>query len=147
MFSQRRQVSCDCERLFDVVADVARYPEFVPGWHEVRVMQRDSDLLVDQRLGFGAAQVWVRSRARMRRPCWILVRPERSDAAGVELEWHFERQVTGGCEVLLHIRGQAASRLVAMALESVIKRVGGRLVEVFAARAEALYGSPCGTTP
>ena len=55
--------------MFDVVADVARYPEFVPGWLEVRVLREEaSELLVEQRLGFGAFSSWVRSRATLRRP-------------------------------------------------------------------------------
>lgn len=129
-----------------MVADVARYPEFVPGWHEVRVLgQEGGALVVDQRLGIGPMSTWVRSRAQLQRPQWIVVRPVDERATGMYLEWHFERHVTGGCEVVLHIRGQTGNPVVSATLDAVINQLGRRMVDLFAARVAHLYGSPCGT--
>ena len=144
MFSESRVVGCECERIYDVVADVERYPEFVPGWHEVRVLHKDdAGLLVEQRLGLGFVSTWVRSQALLRRPQSIVVQPADERASGLHLEWRFERCVTGGCHVALHIYGQSSSRMLALALDAVVDQVGRRFVELFAARSAALHGAPC----
>lgn len=144
MFSESRVVGCECERIYDVVADVERYPEFVPGWHEVRVLRRDdASLLVEQRLGLGAINTWVRSQALLQRPQSIVVQPVDERASGLHLEWRFERCVTGGCHVTLHIYGQSSSRMLALVLDEVADRAGHHFVELFAARSAALHGAPC----
>lgn len=144
MFSETRVVRCECERIFDVVADVVRYPEFVPGWLEVRVLHEEaSELLVEQRLGLGAFSSWVRSRATLRRPESILVRPLDDRAAGLHLEWRFARDAAGSCNVWLEIHGQSSNHLLAAALDAAGEHTGRRLIEIFAARSAALHGAPC----
>ncbi len=41
--------------VFDLVADIERYPEFVPGWKEARALWEDKDhRSVEQVVGFHA---------------------------------------------------------------------------------------------
>lgn len=144
MFSENRVVACECERIYDVIADVARYPEFVPGWLAVRVLEQgDSIMIVEQHLGFGAFGTWVRSRAVFERPVSIQVRPVDEYATGLNLEWYFQRQADAGCTVSLRIFGQSSNRLLASALDAAGEHAGQRLVDIFAARSAALHGAPC----
>lgn len=139
MFSEQATIGCECEALFDVVADVARYPEFVPGWREVRVLRDDQQgMLVDQHLAFGGIGTWVRSLALLYRPERIEVRPLDTNVGGLHLKWHFAPAPAGGCDVSLRVDGRASSRWLAPALETLVDQVGRRLVSVFAARAVAL---------
>lgn len=136
-------MACECERLFDVVADVARYPEFVPGWQEVRLLQQDErGLLVEQRLGLAGAGQWFRSLAVLKRPDSIVVRPVDAGADGLVLEWQFQRLEPAGCAVRLEVRGQSSSRILALALDVAARQVGGKLLDLFAARAAAVDHVP-----
>lgn len=104
MFSENRVVGCECGRIYDVIAEVARYPEFVPGWLAVRVLHEDdTSMVVEQRLGFGAFDTWVRSKATFQRPVSIQVRPLDDQAAGVSLDWFFERHAIDAWSISLRL--------------------------------------------
>ena len=63
-----------CEQIFDLAADIERYPEFLPGWISARILSRAVDQLeVEQVLGIGPARVQFRSRAVLHRPKQIAV--------------------------------------------------------------------------
>lgn len=148
MFSQRTLVHCDCERTFDVIADVGRYPEFVPGWEEVRLLRTAADsLLVDQRVRLAGVSTWVRSEATLRRPEFIHVRPADPRAKGLQLEWRLAPDSRGSCWVSLVVRGQASSRVLRLALDVMAQRVGRQWLELFAARLAALNGAPDKSQP
>lgn len=134
--------------MFDVVADVERYPEFLPGWHEVRILRRQGlDLLVEQRLGLAGLTRTMRSLARLQRPESIVVRPVDGLTEGLSLEWRFTDRAAGGCDVSLMVRGQSSSRLLELALDVAAHQAGRELVDRFAARAAAMDQSPCKPEP
>lgn len=142
MYSEHRLVHCDCERFYSVVADVQHYPQFVPGWIDVRVYPREEGRLeVAQYLRIGPARRWIRSLAFLEPPHRIRVRPMEPGAAGLDLEWRFSR-AEAGCRVSLEVRGRATSLLLAMALDAVAAHAGQRFVDVFAARARLRDGLP-----
>ncbi len=144
MFSDVRVVGCNCERIYDVIVDVARYPEFVPGWLEVRVLHQDATtMVVDQRLGSGLFSAQLRSVARFKRPLFLQVRPLDERATGLNLEWSFAPHATAGCNVSLRIFGQSSHRLLASSLDAAVMHAARRLIDVFAARSRALSGEPC----
>ncbi len=144
MFSNGRVVGCNCERLYDVIFDVARYPEFVPGWLEVRVLHQDATtMVVDQRLGSGLFSAQLRSVAKFERPSFIRVRPLDDRATGLNLEWSFAPHDSTGCNVSLRIFGQSSHSLLASSLDAAVMHTGQRLIDIFVERSRALPGEPC----
>jgi coenzyme Q-binding protein COQ10 len=66
-------------QVFDVVADIERYPDFLPWWLSVSIRQRQLDICdVEQVLGRGPVRVQFASRA-------VLARPERLDITSSDL--------------------------------------------------------------
>ena len=64
------------EQLFDMVADVARYPEFLPWCVGARVLSRDEQVLVaDLTIGFRMFRETFRSRVGLNKPAismWLM---------------------------------------------------------------------------
>lgn len=145
MYRESRTVSCDCNTLFDVVADVRSYPEFLPGWDEVRVQeQADGSLHVEQHVKFGPVNEHLRSRAQFERPRKIIVEPDPTQkTAGVALEWHFESAGEGQCQVQLYIEGRARNALIRRLLNGFIHKVSADMIERFTRRVHRLYDVPC----
>ena len=58
---------CDVETLFTIVADVERYPEFVPGCLSAQILERQPDRwIVDNIFGFGPFRNQFLSLAEVR---------------------------------------------------------------------------------
>ena len=147
MYSDQRLVHCTCERFYGVVADVQSYPQFVPGWLAVRTSPHGEQCLnVEQYVQIGPVHRWIRSRAWFEPPHRISVQPTEVEGAGLALEWRF-RAHDGGCEIVLEVCGHATSRLLAAALDAMAEHAARRLLDVFAARAQALGGHPCPPGP
>jgi len=57
------------DQLFDLVADVARYPEFLPWCVAARIRSRaETELVADLTIGFGPFRESFTSRVRLDRP-------------------------------------------------------------------------------
>jgi coenzyme Q-binding protein COQ10 len=69
-------MSCTPDRLFDVVVDYARYPEFVPGIKACRVLPGSGDRQVEYELDIGLKRIKYVLRHLEQRPTrvsWSLV--------------------------------------------------------------------------
>lgn len=89
-----------CERLFALAADIERYPQYLPGWAEARVIQRAGpQLVVRQRLGFGLLQQAFISHATLDWPTRITVRSDDGPFRELVVEWRFEPVNDTDCRV------------------------------------------------
>lgn len=96
------------ELIFDLVADIERYPEFLPGWVSVRMRQRQDDLLaVDQVLGMGPIQLSFRSTARLERPQRLEIQCQSGPVRNTRIEWTFQADAWGGCHATLAVHTPA----------------------------------------
>ena len=74
--SERRVLPYSAEQLFDLVAAVERYPEFLPWCREARVTGRDGHVFhADMTVGFKAVRRCSAPASKPRRPCAIDVTP------------------------------------------------------------------------
>lgn len=82
--------------LYDLVADVERYPLFVPGWQGVRVIERSADgLLVQQTLGAGPIVVSFRARAALEPPTAIRIEAVDGPFRTMRVQWRFAPDAAG----------------------------------------------------
>lgn len=139
----RRALAYTPEQLFDLAADVERYPEFLPWWHAVRVSGRTGEAyLTDQVVGIGPLRERFRSRTTLERPRRIEVTSSGGAFRAFDLTWRFEPLPDGACEVVLALEIEPRAAL----MRRLFRRVLGRLLEpimsAFEARARRLYGAP-----
>jgi coenzyme Q-binding protein COQ10 len=115
-----RLLPFSCEQLFDLAADVERYPEFLPGWISARIVRREGDVLhVEQALGIGPLRLRFDSRT-------VLHRPERIDVTSSDrpfrrysLTWLFAPGPAGSCNLSVTVDLELHSGL----LQHVVNRV------------------------
>jgi coenzyme Q-binding protein COQ10 len=138
--AERRIVPYHAEDLFDLVADVAQYPKFLPWCVAARVRKRDAGLmLADLTIGFGPFRESFSSRVELTRPADILVRYENGPFRHLRNHWRFQ-PVAAGTEVDFGVDFAFRSRVLEAAIGVVFHDAVRRMVDAFLRRAEAVYG-------
>jgi coenzyme Q-binding protein COQ10 len=133
-------------QMFDVVADIERYPEFLPWCQSLRVRSRskqeDKEVLVAQMVVHyhGISERYT-SRVILDRACRV-IEAHHLEGPFEKLDniWHFlphER----GCRVDFFIAFAFRSRLLSVMAGVAFDAAARRMAESFAQRAEALYGT------
>ena len=140
--SETRRLPYTPEQMFDLVADVARYPEFLP-WVATTRIRSDSttEMLADVVVGFKALRETFTSRVVKCRP--ESIRTEYLDGPLKYLvsEWRFAPEEIGGCRVDFSVDFAFRSRLFEMVAGQVFGTALRRMTGAFHERAAKLYGS------
>jgi coenzyme Q-binding protein COQ10 len=140
--SETRTVPYRPEQLFELVADVGRYPEFLPWCVGARIRTRtEMEMVADLTIGFGPFRESFTSRVALRRPDGIDVRYENGPFRYLTNQWRFDPDGTG-CRVHFHVDFEFRSRLLQMAIGAVFHEAVRRMVAAFLTRARAVYGVP-----
>lgn len=133
------------EQLFDLVADVGKYPEFLPWCVGARVRSRDdNEQVADMTIGFGPFRESFTSRVRMQRPRSIHVRYENGPFRYLKNEWRFTPDPKG-CRVDFFVDFEFRSRVLQAAIGVVFNEAVRRMVNAFIRRARIIYGPPAAT--
>jgi coenzyme Q-binding protein COQ10 len=140
--SESRQVPYRPEQLFDLVADVGRYPEFLPWCVGARVRSRTAtEMVADLTIGFGPFRESFTSRVTLDRPGLIGVRYESGPFRYLTNQWRFEPD-EAGCRVHFHVDFEFRSRLLQVAIGAVFHEAVRRMVAAFLGRARIIHGPP-----
>jgi coenzyme Q-binding protein COQ10 len=131
------------DRLFDLIADVERYPDFLPWWHAARVRRRDGNTEhVVQVVGPAVARFRFASTTVLERPAYIQTTSRERPFRRLEIHWTFAPGPRGGCaatfEVEYELRSGAVERLTAIVFDAAVRRV----VTAFETRAHQLLAEP-----
>jgi coenzyme Q-binding protein COQ10 len=145
--SETRRVPYRPEQLFDLVADVGRYPEFLPWCVGARVRtQSEAEMVADLTIGFGPFRESFTSRVALHRPGRIGVRYENGPFRYLTNQWRFEPEGEG-CRVHFHVDFEFRSKLLQVAIGAVFHEAVRRMVAAFLARARTVYGPPASPAP
>ena len=137
----RRVLPFRPEQLFDLVAEVERYPEFVPWWVAARITGRDGDTYAtDQVVRFGPLRRRFATRTQLLHPARIVVTSEDRGFRQFQICWRFDDAPKGGCEVGLTMTVELSWRPAQEALAAAMGRAPERLVAAFEARARQIHG-------
>jgi coenzyme Q-binding protein COQ10 len=140
---ESRILPWSAEQMFDLVADVARYPEFLPWVIATRVRSDEpGEMVADMLVGFNHVREKFTSRVRKRRPDTIDVDYLDGPMRTLDTRWFFDPLPEGGgCAVTFWVefsfRSPAFERLAGTYLDRAFRR----MVSAFQQRADALYGS------
>ncbi len=146
--TERRVLPYSAEQLFDLVAAVDRYPEFLPWCRETRITRRDGDVFhADMIIGFKAVRQRFSSRVETARPHGIDVAPTRGPFRRLANRWRFTDLPGGGCQVDFHVDFEFRSRLLRGLIGALFHEAARRMVAAFEGRARTLYGPPGAAVP
>ncbi len=134
------------EQLFDLVADIERYPEFLPWCVAARIRKRTGDLIeADLVIGFRMFRERFTSRVQLDRPN---LRIDVSYAEGpfryLNNHWIFIPMPGGTTRIDFFVdfefRSAVLQKLIAVLFNEAVRRMVG----AFEARARQLYGEDAG---
>ena len=140
--AESRIVQYTPEQLFDLVADVDRYPRFLPWCVASRVRSRSDTLLVaDLTIGFGPFRESFTSRVTLDRPRRVTVKYENGPFRYLNNQWDFTPR-DSGTEVAFFVDFEFRSRILQAAIGVVFNEAVRRMVNAFLKRARDVYGPP-----
>ena len=139
--SETKHLPYSPEQLFALVADVARYDEFLPWVVAVRVRSSSEiETVADLIVGFNAFKERFTSRVIKHAPDRICVDYVEGPLKFLHNEWHFERADDGGTNVRFSVDFAFKSRLFESLAGAMFDRALRRMTGAFEQRAAALYG-------
>ena len=140
--SETRHLPYTPEQLFDMVADVASYDEFLPWVVAVRVRSSsEQETVADLVVGFNAFKERFTSRVVKEWPTRICVDYVEGPLKYLHNEWKFERAPDGGTNVGFSVDFAFKSRLFESLAGAMFDRALRRMTGAFEQRAAALYGA------
>ncbi len=153
-YAEKRILPYRPRQLFDLVADIERYPEFLPWCLAARVRARDGTLVTaDLVIGFKMFREGFTSRVTLdpggRR---IDVRYQNGPFKYLNNHWVFEDHPRG-CAIDFYVDFEFRSKLLQKLIGVLFEEAVRRMVAAFETRARALYGpaasdaGPAGRTP
>jgi coenzyme Q-binding protein COQ10 len=143
--AERRLLPYRADQLFDLVADVERYPEFLPWCLGARVRERQPDLVVaDLLIGYKMVRERFTSRVKLMRPDRIDVSYSEGPFRYLDNHWRFEPQPDGKCVLDFYVDFEFRSRMLQRIIELLFNEAVKRMVGAFEGRARRLYGDPAG---
>jgi coenzyme Q-binding protein COQ10 len=144
--STTRRVRHAASEMFDLVADVERYPEFVPLCQSLRVRRRmqvaGKDVIVaDMTVAYKVIRESFTSRVALDRPnLEILVEYLEGPFRRLNNRWNFRPAGDGICDVDFFIAYEFRSRTLGMLMGAVFDAAFRRFSTAFEHRADRVYG-------
>ena len=139
--SETRHLPYTPEQLFDLVADVRRYPEFLPWVAAVRVRSDSpTEMIADLAVGFKAIKETFTSRVKKQRPGTIDVDYLEGPLKYLHNNWRFDPDGAGGTNIDFTVDFAFRSRMFEMLAGQVFDRALRKMIGAFETRAHALYG-------
>jgi coenzyme Q-binding protein COQ10 len=147
-FRTTRRVPFTPRQMFDLVADVERYPEFLPLCEALVVKRRahegDAEVVIaDMTVGYKAIRETFTSRVVLRADVPEVVVEGATNSLGpfrkLDNRWHF-RPAPGGCDIDFFIAYEFKSMMLQMLMGALFDRAFRRYTQAFEERARVIYG-------
>ncbi|MEE9434063.1 MAG: type II toxin-antitoxin system RatA family toxin [Sphingorhabdus sp.] len=139
---ERRDLPFSAEQMYDLVADVERYPEFIPWVNGVRVQSNSkTETMADMIVGFKSLRETFTSRVVKSPKTAIEVDYLDGPMKHLHNVWKFESKADGGCFVDFTVdfsfRNAVFEVLAGQFFDAALRKMTGAFIE----RAEELYSS------
>jgi coenzyme Q-binding protein COQ10 len=150
-FSTKRHVQHSAPEMFDLVADVEHYPEFVPLCRSLRVRKRSTDsegrdvVIADMTVAFKLIYETFTSRVTLDRPSHeILVEYLEGPFRKMNNRWRFHPAGLDACDVEFFISYEFRSRALGLLMGAMFDAAFRRFSAAFERRADQIYRAKAG---
>ena len=138
--SEKRFLPYTPEQLFDLVADVGHYQDFLPWVAATRIREdSETEMVADLIVGFKALKETFTSRVKKTRPSEIVIDYVEGPLKFLHNHWKF-RAVPGGTEVDFCVDFAFRNRIFEALAGQMFDRALRRMINAFEERAAVLYG-------
>ena len=142
-YIERQHLPYAAPQLFDLVANVERYPQFMPWVIEARVRhRRDRKIAVEMTVGVGPLRKRFSTIATLDRPHRIDITSRDSMFDRFEQRWTFESAAEGGTNVEYHVVFEFRSLMLQTLMGASFPDQTSATMSAFKRRARWLYGGP-----
>lgn len=144
--TEQQQSRYTPRQLFDMVADIERYPEFLPWCRAARILERrENELVGELVISFGSLRESYTSRVELKRP------QDDADAGAIDVtmlkgpfdhlvnRWRFT-PAQGGARIDFFLDFKFRSRILEKLMGGLFTKATTKMVTAFRERADALYG-------
>lgn len=139
--TETRHLPYTPEQLFDLVADVRRYPEFLPWVAATRIRSDgETEMVADLVVGFGSLKETFASRVHKEQPRRIAIDYIEGPLKFLHNEWRFKPAAGGGTDIHFCVDFAFKSRIFEALAGQMFDRALRRMIGAFEARAHRLYG-------
>ena len=143
--AERRPVPYSPEQMYGLVADVERYPEFLPWCLAARIRRREGPVIfADLVIGFRMVRERFTSRVALHPGHRIDVTYAEGPFRYLENHWIFEPTPGGGCIIDFHVDFEFKNRMLQKIITVLFNEAVRRMVAAFESRARQLYGAASG---
>jgi len=147
--AEQRLLPYTPEQMYALVADVERYPEFVPLCSALKVRQRTpkpdgTEIVVcEMTVSFKLVRETFTTRVTLdRAQLNILVEYLQGPFSNLENRWTFEPKSDTSCDVGFYLAYEFKSRMLAMLMGTMFDTAFQRFASAFEKRADKIYGRP-----
>jgi len=128
-------------QVYDLVADVERYPEFLPWCTDARVLDREGEMVTAQlALARGKVSARFTTRNRLVPGEFLEMRLLEGPFRALEGRWDFRPIGDAGSRVELRMMFETQGSLAGILLGPVFEGICNQLIDAFAQRARRIYG-------
>ena len=145
-FSTTRRVQHAAAEMFDLVADVERYPQFVPLCRDLKVRRRSLHddgaevLVADMTVAYKLISETFSTRVTLERSkLVILVEYLDGPFSHLENRWHFHPAGESACDVEFFIVYEFRSRTLGLLMGAMFDAAFRRFADAFERRADFVY--------
>lgn len=139
---ETRRLPWSAEQMFDLVADVGRYPEFLPWVIATRVRSSsETEIVADMLVGFSALREKFTSRVEKRRPHEIRVHYMDGPMRDLDNRWLFRSVSEHACEIEFSVEFTFRNALFQKLASQYLDKAFRKMVSAFETRAGEIYGS------
>jgi coenzyme Q-binding protein COQ10 len=147
-FSTKRRVRHSASDMFDLVADIERYPQFVPLCQSLRVRKRTSEgegkevIVADMTVAYKFIHETFTSRVTLERDkLEILVEYLEGPFQKMNNRWNFRPVGDDACDVEFFIAYEFRSRTLGVLMGAMFETAFRRFSAAFERRADEVYGA------
>jgi len=139
--SRSALVPYSAEQMFDLVADVDAYHEFLPWCEDSRILKREGDVVEGciqiSKAGF---EKTFTTRNHMQPSEMVEIRLIEGPFRHLDGFWRFQALREDACKVSLDLNFEFSNKVLTLAFSKVFTQIANSLVDSFVQRARQVYG-------
>ncbi len=133
-------VAFSAESMFDLVNDVAAYPQFLPGCADTKVLHADEEQMkASVMISKAGVKQWFTTQNQLSRGHYIKMELVEGPFSKLTGGWTFTPLAEDACKIELNLEFDFSSKLAEMAFGKVFNAIASSMVKAFSDRAKEVY--------
>jgi len=128
--------------MYNLVDDIASYPDFLPWCKSTTILERDEDhAKASIEIAMGAVNKSFTTLNRIQKNKMIEVKLVEGPFKHLQGFWHFEALEENASKISVDMEFEYSNRMVGMVIGPVFSKIVNNLIDAFCKRADQVYGN------